>query len=875
MCSINHFFARGLLLMSLLLVGAVACFAQSGNYYLTDHTPHLKQVDAVNFDIIQDNSHIIYVANRAGVLRYEGRSWELIETPSAALSLSVNVKNELYVGCFNGFGKLSLNDKNELVYKDLAHGIPEAHNIFEVRSIDELSYFLSESNLFVVDSAAKIQTIIPAPEGAEYLNIMVFSGQLLIAADDGRLFKLENNKLTPALGNLDGLANIYFVAKHPEKDEYVLGTTDNKLFITNEGKIREIKRGHNWNKQDLDIIDVSWVNDHLLALGTVNHGCVFIHPKTGKVVKRIDYHSGLPDNEIYAMYADRENGLWVSHEAGITRVAPEIPLKSFNNYPGLVGNLLTAQDYKGKLYVSTSQGVFYLDQTNKYDEVIDYVKTVQTKNIPSKSAARKKGLFRNRRKDIDQPSKTEEIISYERRVKKELVASFYSFNKVPQINSKSTQLIPDDSGLLVAAKDGIYQVIEGGAKLLEGFPLDFMYRSSNDEMLLASTNFSEVKIFKRSGASWESFLTLNNFNENINHITEDDEGALWLSGIENVYKLTFTGLDHELVKYGIHNPHFDDVVSLTMKGRQFFINSSGMSYYDHASNKLVLSEENVLRNAEKFIYSFPNHLWTFKNETWSRLSYSSEVETKLNYLNLFDGVRHIFEDNRNNRLWIITNDNKLFQYDLGQKPSPPKTPLFLKRIQDKKGHNLKTHELAIARDESSLTFSVIQPDFLDADKVEYRYLLAGLSQDWSPWMHSNTITYPFIPTGDYQLVVKSRNIFGQEQLLEPYKFEVLPPFWDQPWFYALEVLFFGGLLFLSIHFNRRAQELTWLSKLLTYITLVFIIEFLQTIGENKLGDENPVLNFFITAFIAMCIFPLEGVLRKFIIKEREDLEKAI
>ena len=113
-------------------------------------------------------------------------------------------------------------------------------------------------------------------------------------------------------------------------------------------------------------------------------------------------------------------------------------------------------------------------------------------------------------------------------------------------------------------------------------------------------------------------------------------------------------------------------------------------------------------------------------------------------------------------------------------------------------------------------------------------------------------------------------MLGNIESATPFNFQVKAPYWRRPWFYLVELLFFGGLLFFSFRLSRSSGKYTFLSRLLGFMTLILIVEFFQTIAESKLEtDGSPVIDFFIQAFIALLILPVEGLIRGFITGRKE------
>jgi hypothetical protein len=108
-------------------------------------------------------------------------------------------------------------------------------------------------------------------------------------------------------------------------------------------------------------------------------------------------------------------------------------------------------------------------------------------------------------------------------------------------------------------------------------------------------------------------------------------------------------------------------------------------------------------------------------------------------------------------------------------------------------------------------------------------------------------------------MVQSRDIFGKVHELANVSFQVLPPYWQRPWFYALEFLVFSGLVLLSFRLSNRYRII---SRLLSLLTIIMLIQFIQTVASATFETkESPVTDFFIQVVIAFLILPVEGYLR--------------
>ena len=139
---------KKLTILLLYLLVAAYSFAQQGNYFLSNFSPNTDLAENVCFDMAQDSRGVFYFATQAGILEYDGRSWDLIHTNGAAYSIELAESGELYVAGPKGFGKIT-PDKNGLESFQLLYDKPGSEYIFQIAAVKEKIYFLNDRNLFV------------------------------------------------------------------------------------------------------------------------------------------------------------------------------------------------------------------------------------------------------------------------------------------------------------------------------------------------------------------------------------------------------------------------------------------------------------------------------------------------------------------------------------------------------------------------------------------------------------------------------------------------------------------------------------------------------------------------------------------------------
>jgi hypothetical protein len=117
------------------------------------------------------------------------------------------------------------------------------------------------------------------------------------------------------------------------------------------------------------------------------------------------------------------------------------------------------------------------------------------------------------------------------------------------------------------------------------------------------------------------------------------------------------------------------------------------------------------------------------------------------------------------------------------------------------------------------------------------------------------------------LQVQSRDLLGNVSKIEQIVFKVLPPYWKRWWFYALEFSVFSLLVALSLRIGRANTRYRFVSQILSLLTMVMLVQFLQTAISSLIGIKtSPVIEFIIQVFVALAIFPVEILARDSMMK---------
>ncbi|PZR39968.1 MAG: hypothetical protein DI538_05445 [Azospira oryzae] len=876
-------------LVSAFVVLSTFLFAQQGNYFLNHYTPSDERIDYVTFGITQDQKGVLYFANRSGVLEFDGRNWSLIATPGPVYSVTTQGDN-VFAGGYGGFGKLVWGTDNTRTYQSLSDGLASKGQIFSSLADKEQVYFLSEQFLYVYSTGKDKTEIIKtdAVQGS-FTGLFEVGGNFYVHTELKGLLKINAGKLVPLDFNLPAGQSVMFCSSLQGKTKTLIGAESGALFLFDGGAAKELVIKDKAFLENNILVTGTWIGETLIALGTLRGGVIFVNPVTGVTEEITNYYSGLPDNEVYSLFSDRNQGVWIAHDYGFTRVAPYLPFRSYSHYPGLAGNLLCALNYKDQIYVGTTIGLFGLVREEIYEEIISSsVVPRSKKGTVQEQSKNKKGMFsflrRNKKQKEIEPEpvvaketkdkgkkstarKTAANVSKPAKTTRPVLKTIrYAFKKVDGIDGKVSQLIDAYGKLLAAGISGVAEVEGLKSKSITHEPVRSIFVSSTLDQLLASTLNEEIKTFSPKGSGWNETHLLDTLQDYVSYIFEDRLHNIWLCSRTNVYKVeTVDNQISGIESIPFSNPAVDETTGLAY-GSDVYVAASGtIKRFNIKTNQF--EKYDSIAGPKKYFAS-AGYFWFNDGHHWRTVDPRMQSALKLEWLGLFRNIRFLAPVGKDQGLWIITASNELYRFSSNTAAEQASYPLFLREIRGQQSKITPSQSVKVSQLESTVTFEFIQPDYLGMGAVEYRYMVRGLNKSWSAWSTTNNVVnFSYLPTGKYKVEVQTRDIMDKVSSIKPILMEVEPPYWKRSWFYAAELIFFGALVFLSLRLSSVNSKYRYISSLLSLLTVIMLIQFIQTILASQISFKStPVIEFFIQVTIALLVLPIEGYLRKVMVR---------
>ncbi|NJM24540.1 MAG: hypothetical protein HC859_02425 [Bacteroidia bacterium] len=455
----------------------------------------------------------------------------------------------------------------------------------------------------------------------------------------------------------------------------------------------------------------------------------------------------------------------------------------------------------------------------------------------------------------------------EKRTEKILLSSHYVYKKVAGIEAKVTQLLEMNGNLYAAGLGGIFMIDDSVSTPILEEPIRFAFGSAVENLMITCTYGDEVRVLHNEGNNWNLTPLLSDLDDQIGFIFKGARNELWLCGLDKVYRISVDSLSISNIQtIDIANPNFNEIAGV-QTAETVLATRDGFYKFNEAN--ATFSKVDSLAKP-KLYFANEGHLWYRDARNWDLIA-GTPSTTNLQMLNLVGELRYIASDSSDENLWIITNGNELFKF-YGEKMTIYNTgyPLFLKRIVNGSDEIAARSKVSI-EEQSAISFDVVQPHFA-GQIIEYRYMLKGIDQQWSDWSILNrSISFPFLPVGQYTLTVQSRDIFGKISDMEPVVISVKSYFWRQSWFYAMEFAVLSLLVLLSFKLSVRYR---FVSRLLSLLSIILLIEFIQTLlGSTFVTNDSPIMNFVIQVIVAFLVLPVEGYLRNVMFKSIDSTSK--
>jgi serine phosphatase RsbU (regulator of sigma subunit) len=813
--------------------------AQEGSTLLTNFKES-NEIENQNWAICQDDNNLMLFANRLGILTFDGKDWNSIAVPTIPYSLKFNPEEKkVYVGGDNNYGYLARDEKGIYKYFSISGDSASVGLITRIIFTDTTIYFYSEQSISRHNiKSGKLELRLKQKDGAPFAGMFLTQKNTFINVSSEGLYRLESDTLFPLVtGFMVKDDEILFCLPY-DNNIVLLGKSNGDLSLFDGIKFyRYPVKDDGYLKGNI-LSEGLAISDSLYAFSTLDGGALVIEKKSGNLKHTINYVNGLPDDEVFALGVDNNHGLWLSHQYGLTRADLSLPVSNFSIYPGLKGNLITSLLHSGKLYVATSEGVYYLNEVKNYTEVEILVRDegfskvpnpVIVKSIPDRlqimePQKTRKSIFtqifgkksvspsppvtnvnRETNKPQISPSKIElPEPKHFKKVAGRLKSINYVYTRIDGLNEKCKQLVSAGNEILASTNKGLFVISGHIAKPIvsRGY-INFISAKSKDNRYYIATSEGYFYVTCFGSGKWEAVYPDKTFNRSIYSITSVDEKTVWAGGDDAVFRINMNnGIpEGSPVAYPFKSNIPQRYTIVSVEDTVFLFSYYTLNYYNRGLDSFSEYKKGSISTGTrlKFTYSQPDIPWVKAEDEWINLSNAGNISNNDRaLLKIFDNINSICTDNNN--LWVVSGDNMLFRIIRNQLLSiKPDVGLFIRSISDAQGINFKLSDIVFSSGDNNVYFDIVAPGYLKEKSAQYQWILDN--GEWSKWSYNNTINL-LIKPGKYVLQVRAKDIWDNVSEPKAVGFTIEAPFTQTQLFYILVL----GVVFILIIGVVRFRE---------------------------------------------------------------------
>ncbi|WP_452222701.1 triple tyrosine motif-containing protein [Lacinutrix chionoecetis] len=703
-------------------------------------TPQQYNGENQNWAISQAQDQTIFVANKVGLIEYNGAKWTRYNSPNETTLRAVKVVGEkIYTGAYMEFGFWTRNAFGVLEYTSLSanSNIPliEDEQFWQIINVDNWILFRSLNRIYIYDTQENTYKLIETD--AAITKLYKVNDSIYFQDINYGIYSIVNGKKTLFLDNAIVKGNVV-VNMYNYRNTILIQTENNGFYQYENNKLKPWTNVINSKLSNFSVYSSIRLRDGGFAFGTISHGLIVLNEEF-ELVYELNQNLGLSNNTILSIFEDSHSNIWLGLDNGINCVNSKSPIKIFNDTEGDLGSVYTSIIYEGNLYLGTNQGLFYrnMDLDHKKFTFIEGTKG--------------QVWFLS---DIDDQlfcgHNTGTFIITNNRA-----------NKIVDIQGAwSVKTIPNHPDLLL---QGNYN----GLNILEKQQGQWVFRNKIEGFDISSRFFEMVD---------DNTILISHEYKGVYKVTVDSD---YLTAKNIEIDAIDNGLNSSLLKY-------NNKVYYVYKEGAFVYDVSAKSFKKDA----VLSQyfNPVNYSSGKLIYDDVTHtLWGFNSKEIiyvkaGKLSSKPEIKkitlpnSLRNGVTSYENIIHIKDSQ-----YLFGTSSGYLIIDIS-KFNNTTNNVFINSVNKSELNGNATllpldSQADLKAKENNIAFSYSVTQFDKLKVVEYQHQLLGIYDEWSSWSTTPTVRYKNLPSGNYTFNVRARVSENQSQNTASYQFYI-----GKPWY---------------------------------------------------------------------------------------------
>lgn len=718
------------------------------------------------WDIEDDGMGNTWFANNAGVLRFDGSSWQLYVLPSGTIVRSIALGKDgiVYAGGQGEFGYFT-PDKNGIYrFTSLSAHLGENDRVFgdvwQIIVYGNSTFFRTDHQLFIFDGK-QVSTVYKENVNLNFTGVM---GQNLVLQDDQNRFFVFNGRdfstpLSPPVFNMGKISS----AINLTPDTVLLTTIDRGIFYLSSGKFGVWKTPYDDRFRGQIIYCAGMAGPDEIVLGSSFAG-VNILDRQRRLTYAVSKENGLPNNTILSVCGTSKGNVWVGTDNGIALINLSAPVRYIYPDGALEGTGYDALLHDNYLYLGTNTGLYGIEWKKSY------------------STADKSG-----------------------------------FRPVANSSGQVWGIQADSDQVLMGHHNGAFVVKGMTATRMHNSPPGVwkFIRSANGNLLTG--HYGGISYSPDVVPGIDTKFEQSSVKLSSRFLYRGKDGIIWMAhpyrGIFKVVGNTTDGFRPEKFNDG----KLSALANMIFQSRNEIIVHDDTSFYRILSDGISMAPYELLT---KHIVR-PGSLKFLQEDKFGNIWYATADETAMlvpdegfdisyrkHRISFFNGLLpEGFQ-----KVYVIDNENVLLPSEKGFVHFNPR--MYLK---DTSAFRIHLAGMSIEKTVDSVLFSSVSClsqvpesfrfgpadqnlsfrfatcDNADFDHVMIRYTLSGINPEWTSWSADPVIKFNNLAPGTYTLTVEAQNGFGKISKPVSVRFSIAPP-----WYRSVAAYVCYSLLLLSL-----------------------------------------------------------------------------
>ena len=721
-----------------------------------------------NWDISQDSSGVIYIANNEGLLSFDGRYWNIHPLPNRTIARSVLAGRgqKVFVGGQDELGFFYPDAAGRLKYESLLGKIAEVDrsfgDVWDIVQVNQDVWFRSSKRIFKYSGTA----IASYPANTEWGFLGSAAGKLFAQDFEKGLMTFENGAWRILFAKDPIPAGDVITGIHAlEGGQWLFACLKSGLLATNGEGVIDMSHPDLQAIRAARIYATSDLPDGRFALATNTDG-LYIIDRTGKRIQHFGRKEGLQNNNVLSVRADRNNNLWLGLDNGIDFIAYNSAIKRIDPTEGNA-TAYTTLIQNGSLYIGTSNGTWMTNLEAMTD------------------------------------------LSFSQR----------PFQRIENTNGQAWSLSEINNQVLLGHHEGLFKLNAGAATPIRtglGYWNARPMSSSYPTERILTGNYKGLQFFEFDGNRFVPGETFLPFDESSRYVVIDGEKNIWVSHpYHGVFRLVKNGSDSIRTwktytdKNGLPsrlNNHIFKIREQLLVGTE-----KGVHRYDPSADRFEpdpaysawLGDQSIRylqEDAQGNVWFIHEKTvgWIDRSKQTPAVMYLPELKKKL-----LSGFEFIYPYNEQNV--FLAGEAGLYHVNLLKyRQQQEKLEVSIRGVRTGlQGDSLlfggfgtleKERSFTISPNEKNIRFEFSAPPTTDPESLEYSYRLEGYENRWSEWTKRTEKEFTNLPPGKYRFEVKVRNNLGIESEAASFVFELLTPWYRSPAAWVIYLLLAGGLI---------------------------------------------------------------------------------